>query len=191
MQMAHDRKGGLRDSLGSVLRHLLLGRKFLLRTDHANLVFIDSGTSDKVRRWKLDLQEYDFDVEHVQDNIIADPLSRLCASRIDELEAEIGKPASLGVYFLGRNSRDATSVSLEESSESVSLWVLRERAKNRSEQGFHLKHLYGCSTGYQGPQFQRHPLSITRRKLHTFIIIGSVIMVLNRPSIDCVDIWTV
>ena len=63
------------------LRHLLLDRKFLIRTDHKNLTYIDAGTSDKVRRWKLALQEYQFKIEHVRGpkNIIADTLSRLIA----------------------------------------------------------------------------------------------------------------
>ena len=36
--------------------------------------------SPKVKRWKMEIQEYDFHVEHIEgvDNHIADTLSRLC-----------------------------------------------------------------------------------------------------------------
>ena len=49
---------------------------FSLETDHRNLVYIDIATSPKVIRWKLRLQEFDFQVIHVpgRTNIIADPL---------------------------------------------------------------------------------------------------------------------
>jgi hypothetical protein len=65
------------------LRSLLLGRKFLLETDHQNLTFIDSGASPKILRWKLHLQEYDFSIRHIAGvkNIIADSVSRLCVSK--------------------------------------------------------------------------------------------------------------
>ena len=63
--------------------HLLRDNKFLLRTDHKNLTYINLGGSQKVRRWKLALQEFDFDIEHVagKDNIVADAFSRLCPSQ--------------------------------------------------------------------------------------------------------------
>ena len=59
--------------------HLLRDNKFLLRTDHMNLTYINLGTSQKVQRWKLALQEFDFDIEHVAGklNVVADAFSRL------------------------------------------------------------------------------------------------------------------
>ncbi len=63
--------------------HLLRDNKFLLKTDHKNLTYIDAGSSQKVRRWGIALQEFDFDIEHVpgKDNFVADSFSRLCDSR--------------------------------------------------------------------------------------------------------------
>jgi hypothetical protein len=48
-------------------------------TDHANLVFINTEGSAKVKRWKLAIQEYDFDILHIpgKENVIADAFSRL------------------------------------------------------------------------------------------------------------------
>ena len=61
------------------LKHLLIGVKFLLRTDHKNLIYINDTMTEMVIRWKIAVQEYDFDIEHIPgvDNIVADGLSRL------------------------------------------------------------------------------------------------------------------
>jgi hypothetical protein len=44
------------------------------------LTYIDAGASAKVYRWKLDLQEFEFELVHIkgEDNIVADGFSRLC-----------------------------------------------------------------------------------------------------------------
>jgi len=44
-----------------------------------NLTYINLGASQKVQRWKLALQEFDFDIEHVAGklNVVADAFSRL------------------------------------------------------------------------------------------------------------------
>ena len=47
------------------LEHLLRDTHFLLRTDHKNLTYINYGQSAKIMRWKMMIQEYDFDIEHV------------------------------------------------------------------------------------------------------------------------------
>lgn len=64
--------------------YLFRDNKFLLRTDHKNLTYIDAGSSQKVRRWGIALQEFDFDIEHVpgKDNFVADSFSRLCANKL-------------------------------------------------------------------------------------------------------------
>jgi hypothetical protein len=60
--------------------HLVRDIHFTLRTDHKNLTFINIDHREKVRRWKLAIQHYDFDIEHIhgRDNVVADGLSRLC-----------------------------------------------------------------------------------------------------------------
>ena len=61
------------------IEHLLRDSHFVLRTDHKNLTFINTDMRDKVKRWKLDIQCFDFDVEHIagEKNIEADGFSRL------------------------------------------------------------------------------------------------------------------
>ena len=63
----------------SKFSHLLRDNKFLLRTDHRNLTYINAGSSQKVKRWGIALQEFDFNIEHVpgKNNFVADAFSRL------------------------------------------------------------------------------------------------------------------
>ena len=62
------------------LDYLLRDIPFTLRTDHANLTFINEGGSPKVLRWKLLIQEYNFKIEWFpgENNVVADAFSRLC-----------------------------------------------------------------------------------------------------------------
>ena len=67
----------------SKLEYLLRDVKFTLHTDHVNLTYINDKalTSDKVYNWKLFIQHFNFDIQHIKgtDNVVADSLSRLCA----------------------------------------------------------------------------------------------------------------
>ncbi len=58
--------------------HFLRDVKFVLRTDHRNLQYIDTSEDSKVKRWKVELQNYKFDVEWIpgDENVVADILSR-------------------------------------------------------------------------------------------------------------------
>ena len=60
--------------------YILRDSYFILKTDHKNLTYINSEGSAKVRRWKLAIQEHNFDIEYIpgDDNIVADGFSRLC-----------------------------------------------------------------------------------------------------------------
>jgi len=60
--------------------HHLRDVHFTLQTDHKNLTYLNTELKQKVQRWKLAVQEYDFDIEHIpgKDNIVADGLSRYC-----------------------------------------------------------------------------------------------------------------
>ena len=59
--------------------HLLMGKRFILETDHANLVWMEKSTVPKIIRWRMYLQSYDFLIRHIpgKQNIIADWFSRL------------------------------------------------------------------------------------------------------------------
>jgi transposase InsO family protein len=67
----------------------LRGRKFLLQTDHANLTHLNLSGSPKVIRWKLALQEFDFEIQHIKGvhNTVADALSRL--RPVDTIHKEV------------------------------------------------------------------------------------------------------
>ena len=59
-------------------RHFLEDVHFILKTDHKNLRFINTNGQDKVRRWKIVLQDFNFDIEWIagDENFVADILSR-------------------------------------------------------------------------------------------------------------------
>ena len=63
---------------------------FTLRTDHANLTYLNTEHKQKVQRWKLAIQQYDFQIEHVAgvENIVADGFSRFCPYAPDDGEDE-------------------------------------------------------------------------------------------------------
>ena len=70
-------------------RALLIGHPFLVETDHRNLTFVHSGTSAKVSRWSLALQQFCFAISYLpgERNVVADALSR----------APAGAPHAVGV----------------------------------------------------------------------------------------------
>ena len=59
--------------------YLLRDRTFTLKTDHKNLLKMNTDKNPKVYRWKLSIQDYDAHVEYIEGpkNVIADGLSRL------------------------------------------------------------------------------------------------------------------
>ena len=67
--------------------YLIRDRKFVLRTDHENLIYIDTENNAKVKRWKIMIQEYDFWIEHIAgiENVVADAFSRLLVIKRDML----------------------------------------------------------------------------------------------------------
>jgi transposase InsO family protein len=71
------------------LDYLIRDTHFILQTDHRNLTFISEGGSPRVRRWKIAVQEFDFDLEYIkgEHNFIADKLSRDIVREGDTLAA--------------------------------------------------------------------------------------------------------
>ena len=53
-----------------------------MKTDHKNLTYLDADANEKVKRWKIAIQQYDMTLEYIKgpDNIIADGMSRLVKS---------------------------------------------------------------------------------------------------------------
>jgi hypothetical protein len=61
------------------LEYLLADRYFIIKTDHKNITFINFDDNARVKRWKIILQAFNFDVEFIEGkkNIVADALSRV------------------------------------------------------------------------------------------------------------------
>lgn len=51
-------------------KHLLLGKSFILKTDHKPLTFMlkTKNINSRVMRWSLEIQEYDFKIEYLKGN---------------------------------------------------------------------------------------------------------------------------
>eukprot|EP01033_Poteriospumella_lacustris_P016763 gene16763-11993_t len=66
--------------------HLLRDIPFTLQTDHKNLTYIDMKGSPKVQRWKWELQEFNFKLQHIpgEKNLVADQMSRLVSEEEEE-----------------------------------------------------------------------------------------------------------
>ncbi len=73
-------------------KHYLRGRKFIVQTDHKNLVFINASQTPKIVRWRLLLNEFDYVIEHIPGsrNVVADALSRCLFARLSPLLSEEG-----------------------------------------------------------------------------------------------------
>lgn len=71
------------------LRPYLYGRSFTVRSDHKPLIYLYNlkNPSSKLTNLRLDLEEYDFVVEHIRgkDNVAADALSRIALSDLKDL----------------------------------------------------------------------------------------------------------
>jgi len=67
-----------------LFEELLDNKYFVLKTDHKNLTYINVTFTGKVLRWKLYLQDKNFDLYHVarkeKHQIVPDALSRLCVN---------------------------------------------------------------------------------------------------------------
>jgi hypothetical protein len=74
--------------------HFLRGNHFHLFTDHKNLTFLNRPPSEKVMRWRLAIQEYDFSVAYIkgETNNVADALSRCVPSPKDLITTDSPNP---------------------------------------------------------------------------------------------------
>ena len=64
------------------VRHLsphLLGKQFIVRTDHNNMVYLAYSTVPKLVRWRITQSEFKYLIEHIPgtSNVVADGLTRV------------------------------------------------------------------------------------------------------------------
>jgi cleavage and polyadenylation specificity factor subunit 1 len=66
----------------------LLGRRFIVRTDHRNLLYLSNSTVPKLVRWRVLLSEYQYTVEHIsgKENVVADGLTRVHRSQLQYIK---------------------------------------------------------------------------------------------------------
>lgn len=69
-------------------RHYLYGQRFKLYTDHKPLIWLANlkEPNSKLIRWKIKLNEYEFDISHLQgkENKVADALSRIRETNVNQ-----------------------------------------------------------------------------------------------------------
>jgi hypothetical protein len=93
----------------------LLGRHFLVQTDHKNLKWMDKSKNRRVQRWSLALEDYDFDIEYIPGpkNSVADALS--CVPKTLDEAGDDGSPDLSGqlltqAHFLRSSVRKSAPV---------------------------------------------------------------------------------
>ena len=124
--------------------YLLRDVKFTLKTDHANLLYMNIPPSSKVLRWKLAIQEYDIDVFHIPgpDNIAADAFSRL----MDPSETAIALPLTRS------QARDTQDQSVEASAlaESQPMDDSNNKPRLNDEYYSHIERFHNSWSGHRG-----------------------------------------
>jgi hypothetical protein len=111
--------------------HHLKDIKFTLFTDHKNLTYLTKDPSQKVMRWRLAVQDYDFDIAYIpgEDNIVADAFSRLCPQRLENEQADEASEQAL------------TSISsLLAYEDYIQEWLPKVGSQELDHVQYHLKH---------------------------------------------------
>ena len=94
-------------------RSYLHGRKFQLYTDHRPLVYLFTLTdpSSRLTKFRLALEEYDFDVIYKKgsENVVADALSRISATELKDIHNKITSEAFITTRMQTRCSTSSES----------------------------------------------------------------------------------
>jgi hypothetical protein len=83
--------------------HFLRGVHFYLFTDHKNLTFLNRPPSEKVMRWRLSIQEFDFSVAYIkgENNNVADAMSRCLPNPEPDKEEQYTRRHTVLQYLNG------------------------------------------------------------------------------------------
>jgi hypothetical protein len=89
--------------------HLLRDVRFILETDHENLTYLNFEGTDKVRRWKMLVMEFDFDIKFLAGvkNNVADAFSRLCINNLLEWKHRVEEEAASAGGGVGPDAAEA------------------------------------------------------------------------------------
>ena len=84
------------------LKSLLRDRKFTLRTDHRNLLYITENSNPMIVRWYMALSEYSFNLEFIsgEANEVADSMSRLCRNNMTDSPREYSDKVILSANII-------------------------------------------------------------------------------------------
>ena len=85
------------------LEYLLRDRKFVILTDHKNLLYINSNSNPMIVRWKMSLSEFDItSIDYLpgKDNIVADGMSRFCADGTLETPQKVAPSVNISVPII-------------------------------------------------------------------------------------------
>jgi len=120
----------------SKLDYLLRDRKFTLKTDHKNLISMNTDKNPKVFRWKIAIQDYDATIEYIEGpkNVIADGLSRLLPT--SNVNKDQGKKAASSIdpdsYFENPSDDPEANYKSIDSLEVIYHLVAEELAETNS-----------------------------------------------------------
>ncbi|GCA63320.1 hypothetical protein KIPB_009248, partial [Kipferlia bialata] len=105
------------------LRQYLIGTLFEIETDHKNLTFIERTPNNKILRWRLTLQEYDFVIRHIlgTHNNIADALSRVGHSGQEHESLHTEPPAQTVAQVAADSSSSTHHQNSESAPETVAI----------------------------------------------------------------------
>ena len=138
--------------------YLLHSSKFILRTDHKNLTYLNFEGSKKIRRWRALISDYNFTIEHIKgdDNIVADQMSRCCQDVNDIISADLTSNSTPNNEEL--DNRDSFIMSLDSMEELTTyfdghdeLLVLDEEDISIPQDKYdHIESVHNALVGHNG-----------------------------------------
>jgi len=136
--------------------------KFTLFTDHKNLTYLAKDPNAKVMRWRLAVQDYDFDIAYIpgECNIVADGFSRLCPKTLPEEDDFIDKAgSSINALRVNIDSFDqwtqVRDIAVEK--EHVSYQVVSKEAKDFYDLSTTKAMCYAIATKAYKPKYTHIP----------------------------------
>jgi transposase InsO family protein len=138
--------------------YMLQDRFFTLHTDHDNLRFLNQNTP-KVIRWKLAVQEFNFQVEYIpgEKNVAADAFSRIIRGDDPDVTEHSIELPKLPPHDVARLPVEVPDSEIEEEEETLNHVSMHRVHANKHETAKRRKiaeQLEAVSSSMQHPQFQ-------------------------------------